>query len=413
MGIQCPFCGQVHPPVSRFCPSTGQALPGPAAPGVNPAAVPAYGARAQYAHGARAHGAPADGRPSDGPRHGGHGADRWPSPPLPPSSNHAAAMPMQGQQAPAAGSPAAAVVGAPSKATPIGALLLSAFDLYQKNFIALITACALLMVPVALVKAGVTSLMLAPVSAATTETIQISQAAATRLREDADEARHDPARAQELERDEQKQMDVLERAGRRALGGFAAAALGFLVTIASIAILYAVAVPLTTAALTILVADRATGGTSGSVEAYKRLLARLPALLSATIPAFFFVLMGLCLLLIPGLILGLLFIFVTPVVMLENVGGIAALKRSVTLVSTNLLQVVVVALVFAVMRFAASITAGFLVPHAAFFLKSLAQDLLLLFLLPIPIVGTVLLYLDVRRQAEGLDERAIRAALSA
>jgi hypothetical protein len=32
-------------------------------------------------------------------------------------------------------------------------------------------------------------------------------------------------------------------------------------------------------------------------------------------------------------------------------------------------------------------------------------------ILPIPILGTVLLYLDIRRQTEGLDDRAIRAAL--
>ena len=41
------------------------------------------------------------------------------------------------------------------------------------------------------------------------------------------------------------------------------------------------------------------------------------------------------------------------------------------------------------------------------------QDALLMLVLPIPILGTVLLYLDIRRQSEGLDDRALRAALDA
>ena len=122
--------------------------------------------------------------------------------------------------------------------------------------------------------------------------------------------------------------------------------------------------------------------------------------------------LGLCFLIIPGLILGFLFVFVTPVVLLENVGGIAALKRSAALVKANVGQVAIVCLVFAAIRIVASLMAGLFVPTSALFVGSLVQDALLMLILPIPILGTVLLYLDIRRQTEGLDDRAIQAALS-
>ena len=122
--------------------------------------------------------------------------------------------------------------------------------------------------------------------------------------------------------------------------------------------MYGIAIPLTTGALTIIVADRSIGGTAGPGMAYSRLLRRFGKLLSAAIPAFFLVLVGLCFLVIPGVILGFLFVFVTPIALLENVGGIAALKRSVALVKANVPQAAIVCLVFAAIRIVASIMAG-------------------------------------------------------
>jgi hypothetical protein len=166
-----------------------------------------------------------------------------------------------------------------------------------------------------------------------------------------------------------------------------------------------------TGALTIIVADRATGGNAGPGEAYKLLMKRLGKFLSAWIPGFFFVMCGLCFLVIPGLIIGFLFTFVAPVVLLENVGGMAALKRSANLVKANVLQVFVVGIVFAVIRIASQLFAHIFIPRTAFFIDSLVSDLLLMLLLPVPIIGTVLLYLDIRRQADGLDERGVRAGI--
>ncbi|HXX69130.1 MAG TPA: hypothetical protein VEK07_18230 [Polyangiaceae bacterium] len=443
-GIQCPFCGQVHPPESRFCPATGRALAvqvGPAAPphAVSPphprghfgaAAVappqhlggpqppqplpPAYGVAPQSFHGAApqpAHGAAPQPAQSFSP-HAAYGAAAAHGSPQP-----AGYAPAHGPSSPWAVSPNG---GAPGQATPIGALLAAAFDLYRKNLVALVATCAVLIAPLALVHAGITALLLAPtvaVHATATDRVRVSEAAAERLRRDVEEAQRDPARAQQLQRDEQKQLQDLSRTWTAteaaAVGGLAAIALALLAVLLGIAIQYGIAVPLTTAALTIVVLDRAAGGDLGPARAYRKVASRLPALLTAAIPAVLLVLLGLCLLVIPGLVLGLLFVFVTPVVMIENLGGIAALKRSATLVKANVLQVLAVGLVFAAIRLVASIFASVVVPRTAFFAASLVQDVLLLFLLPIPIVGTVLVYLDIRKQTEGLDERRIRQALGA
>ncbi len=70
-----------------------------------------------------------------------------------------------------------------------------------------------------------------------------------------------------------------------------------------------------------------------------------------------------------------------------------------------------VCLVFAGIRIVASLMAGFIIPRTAFFIDSLVQDAVLMFLLPVPIIGTVLLYLDIRRQADGLDDQGIRVGI--
>jgi len=92
--------------------------------------------------------------------------------------------------------------------------------------------------------------------------------------------------------------------------------------------------------------------------------------------------------------------------------SIAALKRSAALVKANVPQVAIVCLVFAAIRIVASIMASVFVPRSALFVGSLVQDALLMLILPIPILGTVLLYLDIRRQTEGLDDAGVRAALA-
>ncbi len=228
-------------------------------------------------------------------------------------------------------------------------------------------------------------------------------------------AQGDPKKLQQLSQQQAKELQDLGRSlkvtGTAAVGGLMAFLLGFVAMLIGLALMYGIGIPLVTGALTIIVADRATGGNAGPAEAYKLLLKRLGKFFSAWIPAFCIVLLGLCLLVLPGLIASFFFVFVAPVVLLENIGGVAALKRSVALVKANVLQVAVVGLVFAGIRIVASALTSIFVPAGAYFFGSLVQDVLLLFLLPVPIVGSVLLYLDIRRQADGLDYQGVQAGI--
>ena len=468
-GNQCPHCGQMHPAGTIFCSATGRPLQmSPAAappPTASPQAAPphAYAPSPQPPPGygpAPGYGAPpgpagygAPPSPGAGPPPGAQGygappAGYAPQPPQPgygppgspgygppgygPPGPGGYGQPQYGQPqygqpqygqygggqpAPGYGAPPQFGLAGQRGPKPIGVILTEAFQLYQKNLGTLLLTCAILLVPVSLAKSAAMALILAPtvmVDAAASHAQQVSQQAAKDLQRQLQET--DPKKRQELVKQQQKEMQDLQQAwattGTAAVGGLMAILLGLFAALIGIAVMYGIAIPLTTGALTIIVADRSTGGNAGPGKAYGKLMRRFGALLSAAIPAFFLVLVGLFFLVIPGLIIGFLFVFVTPVVLLENVGGIAALKRSVALVKANVAQVAIVCLVFAGIRIVASILGGIFVPRSAIFLGSFVQDALLMLTLPIPILGTVLLYLDIRRQTEGLDDRAIQAALS-
>ncbi len=301
---------------------------------------------------------------------------------------------------------------------PVGAILTEAFQLYRQHIVALVVTTAILILPLSVAKSAALAAMLAPTVAAQVavkNTAALSRQTADQWQRQMQAAAQDPKKWQQMSDEQRKNLEDLSRnvvtTEKVAVGGMLTWVLGFLAMIFGIAMMYGIAIPLVTGALTILVADRATGGSMGPGDAYKLLLKRLGKLLSAWIPAFFLVMVGLCLLVIPGLIVGFLFTFVAPVVLLEDTGGIAALKRSVTLVKANIPQVAVVCLVFAGIRIVASIITSIFVPHTSFFLDSFIQDALLLFLLPVPIIGTVLLYLDVRKQNDGLNDEGVRAQL--
>jgi hypothetical protein len=306
----------------------------------------------------------------------------------------------------------------------VGTILTEAFQLYQKNLVALLVTSAILIAPISLAKSAAIALMLAPTVAVDVTANKVNNAAqqmqksATEWQKEMQAAKGDPAKVAELMREQQQQLQNIAMAGRDVVategalvGGLMAWLMGFLAMLVGIVLLYFIAIPLVTGALTIVVADRATGGSAGPGQAYGLLLKRLGKFLGAWIPAFFLIVAGLVLFVIPGLIASFLFTFVPCVVLLESVGGTAALKRSVALVKANVPQVFVILLVFGAIRIVTRIVTSLFIPHTMFFVDSLVQDALLVLLLPIPVVGTVLLYLDIRRQADGFDERAVRAGI--
>jgi hypothetical protein len=311
-------------------------------------------------------------------------------------------------------------------AKPIGTILSEAFRLYQRNVVTFLVTCAIVLVPVSLAKSAVLALLLAPTDVAsmigvTAGRVQHEQELSERTAKDLQRALEetDPAKRKALEAQQQKEAEELQRELETtevaATGSLLALVLGLVAALLGIAAMYGIAVPLATGALTVVVADRVVGGNAGPGQGYARLFARMGKLLTAGIPAFCAVMVGLLFLVIPGLVLAFLFSFVVPVVLIENVGGVDALRRSAALVRANVGQAFVVLLVFAGIRLVATAVTTLVVPSSAFFARSLVEDLLLMLTLPIPILGSVLLYFDLRRQESGgrLDERGIRAAIAA
>jgi hypothetical protein len=68
---------------------------------------------------------------------------------------------------------------------------------------------------------------------------------------------------------------------------------------------------------------------------------------------------------------------------------------------------------FAVVRFVAQLVANIFVAPSAIFVGSLLSDLFTMVMLPIPVLGTVLLYFDVRRKRDNFTNDNLRADLDA
>ena len=261
----------------------------------------------------------------------------------------------------------------PTPEKGVADILTEAFQLYRKHAKALIVTCALLFVPASIIKSLALAAILGPTMALATSV--------------------DPTAA--------------------LAGGLSVYVFGLLGTAVTAFFLYGIIVPLTNGALTISVADRVLGGNAEWREVWMLLFRRLGKLLSAVIPAAIAVALGFVFFVIPGLILGLLFAFVSPVVLIEGIGGRAALERSVALVRSDWLRVTLVVLVFGLLRGVAQLVASALVPPSAIFVSSLFGDLITMVLLPVPVLGMVLLYFDVRRKRDNFTPDHLRADLEA
>jgi hypothetical protein len=120
---------------------------------------------------------------------------------------------------------------------------------------------------------------------------------------------------------------------------------------------------------------------------------------------------GYLFLVLPGLVLSFLFVFTPAVVLIEARSGTEALKRSARLVRSDWLRVALVLISFGVINWLAHLIGAFLIPGGLFFLEHLLGDLLTLVLLPLPVLATVLIYLDLRRRREGVDADTLRREL--
>jgi hypothetical protein len=310
----------------------------------------------------------------------------------------------------------------PPAAKGVADILAEAVQLYRKHAKALIVTCALLFVPASFIKSCALAVVLGPTVSAVAPTSEL--AALARESEASRQALADAyarqAGPEVIERLQREHRQIFESAsartldrGQGAFGSMGLFLLGMLGMVITLVFLYAIIVPLTNGAITIAVADRALGGNAGWREVWMLLFRRLDKLLAALIPLWLLVSIGLFFLFIPGLVLLVLFAFTSPVVLVEGLGGVAALRRSAELVRSDWLRVTLVVVVFGVIHAVANILASAFVPHGAIFVGSFLSDLVRLLLLPIPIMGTVLLYFDIRRAREGFTDARLRADLDA
>jgi hypothetical protein len=302
-------------------------------------------------------------------------------------------------------------------------ILKEAYQLYRTHARALLLTCAMLFAPAAVVNSCARAAILAPTVAAAGAISQNAAEAArgveasSRALQDAYSRNANRATIERLQAENARNIEELSRRGvaaaGQAMGGFTLFVLGLLGTLVTAFFLYGVIVPLTNGALTIIVADRVLGGNAGWRETWMLLFRRLGQLLSAVIPAAVLIAIGFVFFFIPGVILGLFFAFVSPVVLIEGLSGKAALRRSIELVRSDWLRVALVIIVFAVLGWLARMLAYILIPASALFVGSLFGDLFTMVMLPFPVIGLVLLYFDIRRKRENFTQDRLRADLEA
>jgi len=298
-------------------------------------------------------------------------------------------------------------------------ILVEAFHLYRAHARPLLLICALVFVPASLAKSCVMSAILTPKLAADSaaEMVDLARAAEASRQALADAYAHDAdaATVARLQQENQKRLEQMSghvaHIADGVPGRFTLWVLGVLATLVS-ALAFAIAVPLTSGALTIAVADRLGGGKGGWIESWMLLLGRLGRLLAAIVPAAGLIAIGLVMWVIPGLVVAFCFALVAQVAVIEGLGGASALRRSVQLVGADWLRVALLLAVFGALTWAARLLAHAVTPASAIFMTELVGDLLALVIMPLPLTGAALLYFDLRRRLDGFGDAELRATLA-
>lgn len=144
----------------------------------------------------------------------------------------------------------------------------------------------------------------------------------------------------------------------------------------------------------------------GAVDSFRRALPRLLRLILAQFLATIVVMIGLVLLVVPGVIFSLWFLVLAPVAMLEQRGVTGTLKRSRELMRGNTGKGFAVSLVlgFVGVIFAnVTVVCVALVPWPHPFLQAFATQVANCLILPIQTAPYILLYYDLRIRKEAFD----------
>jgi hypothetical protein len=173
------------------------------------------------------------------------------------------------------------------------------------------------------------------------------------------------------------------------------------------------AVPLAYAILTVALVEQRAGAPLPFIDVWALLWRRRLRFVTALLPAAALVALGSALFFLPGLVAAVLLLFVPTVVLFERAAGKVALVRSIALVRTEVVRVVVVALAVAGLSAAAFILADLVMPEGGrrsmVFLRVFLGDLLMIVGLPVPALAVARLYLDLRGR-EGVDAAELAKA---
>jgi hypothetical protein len=176
----------------------------------------------------------------------------------------------------------------------------------------------------------------------------------------------------------------------------------------------AIFLPLCSAALTQNISAAYLGKELSAGESYQRAAPRLAGLIGTQILAGLIVVLGFCLLIIPGIIFSFWFYVLIPVVVLEGVAGTTALGRSRELMRGNLGKAFMVGFLAGLVAAIIGGILGFVIgmipwPHPLLrqFLVNLSQALVL----PITTAPLTLLYYDLRIRKEAFDLQMLSSAM--
>jgi hypothetical protein len=180
-----------------------------------------------------------------------------------------------------------------------------------------------------------------------------------------------------------------------------------------------IAFPIASGAATYAISERYLGNDVTIGEALRLALSRFWTLSVAQITATIRVMFGLLLLIVPGILWLLSYTLVVPVILVENQKATASLRRSRDLVKghrgkvfcvmfvINLLQGIPILGVNMISGMLFNIDSG-----SGAVLNSAIINLVSIFLTPLGIVATILLYYDMRIRKEGFDLEMLSRAIT-
>lgn len=164
--------------------------------------------------------------------------------------------------------------------------------------------------------------------------------------------------------------------------------------------------PLVQAALIYVISGVILGEQLSAGEAFRRARGRIIPLFGTQFLAGIVVVLGLLLLVVPGIIFALWFMLIAPVVVLERISGSRGMSRSKELMRENLGKGFALSAIVSLLGWCVGFGAGFVLailplPHPAFFDVGLL--LVQAVVLPIQTAPMILLYYDLRVRKEGFD----------